>query len=128
MNSYRKSLGKKDRLCSVKAITALFAGGRSFHVPPLRVVYIIADTEEPPHPRILISVPKRNLRRAVDRNLLRRRIREAWRLNCTPLREALLPENKGADIALIYTDTAIQPFGVIERSIKEITDRLTHLK
>ena len=70
------TLPKCERLCGKKGIEGLLAKGRHGSVGPIR--YICADNGEPHH-RILISVPKKLFKRAVKRNLLKRRIRESWR-------------------------------------------------
>ena len=87
---------KTERLCSRKALEALFAGGnRAFSAFPLRVVYRVIPQESTPSlssaptkestpslsPQVLISVSKRHFKHAVDRNRAKRQIREAWRLN-----------------------------------------------
>lgn len=91
-----RAFPKSERLCSRKAIEALFAGGnRAFSAFPLRVVYRVIPQESSPSlssaptkestpslsPQVLISVSKRHFKHAVDRNRAKRQIREAWRLN-----------------------------------------------
>lgn len=91
-----RAFPKSERLCSRKAIEALFAGGnRAFSAFPLRVVYRVIPQESTPSvspvisqvpspslsPQVLISVSKRHFKHAVDRNRAKRQIREAWRLN-----------------------------------------------
>lgn len=91
-----RAFPKSERLCSRKAIEALFAGGnRAFSAFPLRVVYRVIPQESTPSlssaptkgsspsfsPQVLISVSKRHFKHAIDRNRAKRQIREAWRLN-----------------------------------------------
>ena len=79
-----RAFPKSERLCSRKAIEALFAGGnRAFSAFPLRVVYRVIPQVPSPSlsPQVLISVSKRHFKHAVDRNRAKRQIREAWRLN-----------------------------------------------
>jgi len=84
---------KKERLSSVKDIETLFKKGKSLFVFPLKVVFIpkklndqLEDTKEEneqkniPPARLLISVSKRNFKKAVDRNRIKRQIREGYRL------------------------------------------------
>ena len=77
-----QTLSKKERLCSVKDIESLFKKGKSSFVFPLKVVFIKKESEEKKlkPTRLLISVPKRNFKRAVDRNRIKRQIREGYRL------------------------------------------------
>lgn len=112
-------LKKKNKLCSVIAIDALFKrdGGNNAAIAfPLRAVWRInparkADTDTP---KFFISVPKKKLRHAVDRVAMRRKIREAYRLNRTELFADLkLP----VDIAFIYVADCRQPYEKVNRSM-----------
>ena len=123
------SFAKGERLCGIKAISRLFAEGKSMAFPPLRVIYAImpGDTELQPA-RVLISVPKRHFRKAVDRNLIRRRIREAYRKNKMPLVSSLAEAGKRIELAIIWTDTKIRPYSETERSVIEMVQKLSRLK
>lgn len=92
-------LKKAERLCSKKAIDALFAGSdsKSLSAYPIRAVY--RHTEEAGI-RILVSVSKRRFRHAVDRNRVKRQLREAYRLNKHLL--ATTHSEHGMDIAFIW--------------------------
>ena len=65
-----------------------------------------------------VSVPKRNFKRAVKRNLLKRRVREAWRLNCVRLGE------KSLDVFVYYVGKQVEEYERIEKSLVEILDDL----
>jgi ribonuclease P protein component len=90
------TLPKKERLCGKKGIDSLLARGRHGSAGPVRYIYAPNNGEE--HSRILISVPKKLFKRAVKRNLLKRRIRESWRKLKHDLETA-----GGIDILLIYS-------------------------
>lgn len=76
----RYTFKKEERLCSKRSIDDLFANGSSFVLYPFRIVYLRRSPIG--HPvEMLVSVPKRRFPRAVDRNLIKRRIRECYRLN-----------------------------------------------
>jgi len=128
MKQKKESFSKRERLCGIKAVSELFAGGRTINMPPLRVVYrVISSDESLPPLRVLISVPKRNFKKAVDRNLIRRRIKEAWRKNKQPL--MMMPEKgKRLELALLWIDTEIRTYDDIEKCVIEVMGRLSHLK
>ena len=75
-------LTKSERLNSQLVIDKLFAGGNaSMAAFPLRIVYMQMEKDEHPPVSILVSVPKKRFRQAVDRNRMKRLVREAYRLN-----------------------------------------------
>ena len=94
------TLSKSERLCGKKAIAGLMEHGKGGVTGCLR--YKFLKSEEAVS-RILVSVPKRYFKRAVKRNLLKRRIRESYRLQ-----KDLLPAP--VDIAFLYQDREILPF------------------
>ena len=94
-------LTKSERLYLREEIGALFESRRRFVCYPYRVVWRFEEPSEEPL-KVLISVPKRLIRHAVDRNTIKRRTREAWRLQKGPLR-ALAEEREGTLlVGLLY--------------------------
>lgn len=92
-----------ERLKSRKIIDTLFGEGRAYFTYPLRV-HILSDNLLDIAPlQVVFAVPKRKFRKAVDRNLIRRRMREAWRLTRQPLIEQLISEQIALRIMLTYT-------------------------
>ena len=73
-------LGKRERLKSRKQIDNLFAEGKSFAVFPIRVTYSFMPTDGDALVQIGVTVSKRNFKKAVDRNRIKRLFREAYRL------------------------------------------------
>ena len=113
------SFSKRERLSKKKDIEAVFATGKSFNLHPLRVLFT-------PHPdssivahQVLFSVPARSFKRAVDRNLLKRRLREAYRLN-----KSKLTSTVKLNVAYIYIAKEILPFKAIEAKLVESFNRL----
>lgn len=75
------TLGKEERLKSRKLIERLYTEGKSVKVFPFRIVYLQTEHISNFPAQVGVSVPKRNFKRAVDRNRIKRLMREAYRLN-----------------------------------------------
>ncbi|UKT65127.1 ribonuclease P protein component [Pedobacter mucosus] len=86
---------KEERLCSRKHLDLLFKNGSSFLLYPFRISYLFIDQATSIQAQVVINVPKKRYKRAVDRNLIKRRIREAYRLNKQDNFYLPLPTNKG---------------------------------
>lgn len=98
-------LSKSERIHSRLAVESLFSDKKSsVAVYPLRVVWRVNEQPKDvtfPYVRILVSVPKKRFRHAVDRNRMKRQIREAFRLNKHLLSNHLIGSNRYIDIAFI---------------------------
>ena len=128
MKQKAASFTKGEKLCGVKAISELFSVGRPLNLPPLRIIYrVMPEDPSLETVRVLISVPKRYFRKAVDRNLIKRRIREAYRQNKTVLISSLSGSGKRCDLAIIWNDTVIQPYALTEKCVKEMIVKLSRL-
>lgn len=116
----RKRLRKSERLSSQKQIQALFTEGKSLNAPPFAIRYsLLADQGLKSH-QILVSVSKRNFKRAVDRNRIKRQIREAYRLN----KHLLTDLTDKYAIAYIYTLKKMMPYKDLENKLIESLSRL----
>lgn len=101
----------------------MFDTGRSVYAPPLRMIFQI--TEEGTCPvSVAVGVPKRLFKRAVDRNLLKRRIREAYRLNKYSLHDQLLRSDQKLHLLIQYTQKEIADFRSIEKGILQGFEKL----
>ncbi len=115
---------KNERLCSKVLIDNLFDKGQSFSIYPFRVLWLPADFEMLYPAQIMISVPKKNFKHAVTRNLLRRRIKEAYRRNKDDFYQNLGQLNMKCMLALIYTGREVMASSVLEPKIIVILQRL----
>jgi ribonuclease P protein component len=120
----RFTFGKTERLKSRKQIDELFAGGKSFAVFPLRVSYNFFPARPGMTVQAGVTASKRNYKRAVDRNRIKRLLREAYRLNKEELLNAVGEKNLGAAVFFLYTDKTIASFGVIEAAMKTCLKKL----
>lgn len=118
-----QKLSKNERLHSKKSIKELFDKGSSFFLYPFKVLYLDLPQEQIETNQVLFSVSKKKIKKAVDRNQVKRRIKEAYRLNKHLLANAEVKKN----ISLIYVSSDISSFKKIEPVIQKILVRLDHL-
>ena len=119
-----KSLHKAEKLCSKKTIEELFAKGSSVYLYPFRLQYLAATGGEPAYPQVLFSVSKRNFKRANRRNLIRRRLREIYRLHKYELLSATPPAIFPAHLAILYISKEILPSEVLTKKFLAVWKRL----
>lgn len=110
---------KSERLCSFNEINSLVKDGTALFCYPFRAVY---QTKEGSVNKILVSVPKKNFKRAVHRNLLKRRIRESFRLNKELLVTA---ENQCVNVMFVYVGKDILEFRYIETKLKDVLGKIS---
>jgi ribonuclease P protein component len=115
---------KAERLCSKKLIEELFRSGKSFYSYPFRLVWLPVQNYLPYDAQVSISVQKRHFKKAVDRNLLKRRIREAYRKNKHELYFKLGEEKLQIVFMIIYGSRDILSYEEIEDKIIVILSRL----
>jgi ribonuclease P protein component len=120
----RHTFPKEEHLCSKKLIEQLFSKqGSSFGIYPLRLTWLPAPVNTTTPPQVLVSVSKRTFKRAVDRNRLKRLLREAYRLNKYRLMEA---ENGHAValLGILYTGKEKSELPLIEKKLISGLNRL----
>lgn len=111
------TLPKKERLCGKKGIDSLLARGKHGSNGPIRYIFATGNGED--FCRILISVPKKLFKRAVKRNLLKRRIRESWRRLKNNMSSAA-----GTDILFIYSTKEVLSYQEIYEYMEGIISKI----
>ena len=121
------TLSKQERLKSKKIIGQLFnKEGQSFAVYPFRVIWLKTTLDSSFPMQFAVSVPKRRFKKAVDRNHLKRQIREAYRLNKIPACEYLEAKEQQVAFMILYTGKGKIPYIEIEKKMKQLLDRFLH--
>ena len=111
-NQQTHTLSRNERLKGTKAVQQVFADGESFTCYPLRVLYV-RDAES--RTQVLFSVPKKRFRHAVDRNRLKRLMRESYRLN----KHILLQKKGGLHVAFVAIADVLPNFDFVQKKMRE---------
>jgi ribonuclease P protein component len=120
-----KKFNKEERLCSRKFLDLLFKNGSSFLLYPFRISYLIVEETAAYPVQVVINVPKKRYKHAVDRNLLKRRIREAYRLQKQEGLYQLLPHTNGLLLlSLQFVGKQKYEFSFIEKKLSAVFKKL----
>ncbi|MBK8807359.1 MAG: ribonuclease P protein component [Bacteroidales bacterium] len=122
----KNTLSKQFRLFSKSAIDKLFKEGTSLYFQPLKVIYLVEDNAAPGL-ECLISIPKKRFKRAVDRNMLRRKIREAYRLHLNKLHSVAITHNISITLAFIFTESKPCDYIKIEEKVIHSLNKLEQI-
>ncbi len=124
------TLKKRERINSKKTIDRLFGGGhsKSMSAFPLRAVYAVQErTGNDAEAQMMVSVPKRMFKHAVNRNRVKRQVREGYRLNKKAL-ETLVTEhlkpNSQLLIAFIWIDDKLHPSKEVHMKVRSLMEHI----
>lgn len=119
------SLGKSYKLCSAKLIDSSFSTGSSVKQYPFKLIIGQLDNEMKMDTafQIVFSVPKRNIKSAVKRNLIKRRMKEAFRLNKIEFEQYLQNKDLQKTLFLIYLEREILSFDQIQKKMILLLDK-----
>ena len=122
--------GREDRLKSRKRIDALFREGKRIHVSPLMIIYRFHGDSPDPQLKAGVTVRAKQFRHAVDRNRIKRLLREAYRLQKQPLRDRVQQGPESLDLFILFTGKALPAYQDIYAStgeaIRKIMERHEH--
>ena len=123
----RFTLSKEERICSKKLINELFTGnGRSMTAFPLRVVFMKRTiVDDQPRATMLVSVPKRYFKHAVDRNRVKRQVREAFRRNKSIITQNLTDDHDAVAMAFVWLTDEKFPSSEVENRMVRLLTRIS---
>lgn len=116
---------KEERLCNKKLIDELYHSGSSFLCYPFKVSWVFSAEPQPVCAQVLFSVSKKRFKKAVDRNLIKRRMREAYRLNKQQqLYDVLTGIDKTIVFSVGYIGKEIFGYDTIEKKMQKLLIQL----
>lgn len=128
MEKVSYTLGKQERLKSRKQIELLFKEGKTFSVPPLRVYYSFCPLPTADCPlQFGVAVGTKHFKKAVDRNRVKRLMREAWRLQKNNLQQRLNQGNQKLQVFFIFTGKELPVYELIAAKTKAAILKLEEL-
>lgn len=118
-----QSYGKKEKLKSRKDLDALFNGGKSFLVFPVKVFYTYGD-QTPAAVKTGVGVSSRYFKKATDRNRVKRLLREAYRTEKSPLFETIEANAVSLNVFLLYVDKTLPEYDNLKKVMATVMQKL----
>jgi ribonuclease P protein component len=122
----RFTFKKEERLYGHAALENVYENGKHLHSNNIKVLFIEVPQSAYPACRVVFSVPKRNFKKAVDRNLIKRRMREVYRNHKHLLYQHLAEKQKSIYIYLIYTAKQIISFDELKENLVQALQLLAN--
>lgn len=123
-NNLNLTFAKEERLCSQKAFENLLKSGSSVFLFPFKITWVKTEYPLPFQAQIAFSVPKKRFKRANKRNLIKRRLREAYRLNKHPLYDFLKTRDIRIQLLVVYVAPEVMTYHDIETKFKNALDSI----
>jgi ribonuclease P protein component len=127
LNLLAPTFTKQEKLCSTKQLDLLFEKGKGFYVSPFRFVFIETEQNQLFPAQIVVSVSKRNFKKAVDRNRIKRLIRENYRLNKSNIYQHLHSKNKNIHLGIIFICKELPDFEITKSALQKGIEKLITL-
>lgn len=116
--------GKAYKLCSRKMIDRLFKEGKQLRAFPITVYYLESETVEKVPFQVVLSAPKRQFKRAHDRNYVKRLLKEVLRREKQPLEDVLNAGGKQISLFIIYTNKEVLAYQELEKCVQKLVGKL----
>ncbi len=114
---------KEERLCSQKLLDELYHKGSSFLLYPFSVIWLLQEPVAKPV-QVVLQVPKRRFKHAVDRNYIRRRMREIYRLHKSELLYPFLKSDQTLLLGISYIGKELPEYAFMDSKLKEVFKKL----
>lgn len=121
------SLNRNEKLKGSKQLDELFVNGKSFLVFPVKTVFLLTDTVEKPAVKMGVGVSKKNFKLAVNRNRIKRLLREAYRVNKLPLIDVANEKKKNISVFFLYVDKEMIEYNKLNDKVKTAVNKLIQL-